>query len=113
MSDGRVITKKHFLCKLSHLLFLLTAYPTPLAFDFSVLTDLEKPIRWTGLETGENTEIEIRNSKQYQMTKIQMTKTLVFRSPINNSQTCTRFEHWQIRISNLFRISCFGFRVYV
>ncbi len=37
--------------------------------------------------------IEIRNSKQYQMTKIPMTKTLVFTSPMYNWLLRTRFEH--------------------
>ena len=47
------------------------------------------------------------------MTKIPMTKTLVFKSPVNNWLSCDRFEHWKIWISNLFRISCFGFRIYL
>jgi len=42
---------------------------------------------------------KIRNPKQYQMTKIQMTET-----------PC--LGHWRIWILNLFRISIFEFRVF-
>jgi len=45
----------------------------------------------------ENPKHEIRNPKQIPMTKIQIIKT--------------RFRHLNIRISNLFRISTFGFRI--
>jgi hypothetical protein len=67
---------------------------------------------------------EIRNSKwfgrltilskvegQYRMTKIQMTQTLerVLLAPKPEKGGC--FRHWDIRASNLFRISVFEFRI--
>jgi len=50
-----------------------------------------------------------RNSKQYLMTKIQMTKTC-----INQHRNCLQIslENWNIQIFNLFRISIFEFRIY-
>jgi len=55
-----------------------------------------------------NPKHEARNSKQYQMTKIQMTKT-------KNSapgDSLLLFGILNLCILNLFRISDFGFRIY-
>jgi len=50
-----------------------------------------------------NPKLEIRSTKQYQMTEIKIFKT--------KKLSC--FEHLRIGILNLFRISIFGFRILI
>jgi hypothetical protein len=54
---------------------------------------------------AKNPKLEIRNPKQARITKIQMTKTTAF------GVVAHCFEHSVIAVLDLFRISCFGFRI--
>ena len=64
-------------------------------------------------QRGMGGQVEIRNSKQYQMTKILMTKTLVFTSPMYNWHfvPVLNIEKFEFRICFVFRASDFGFNI--
>ena len=60
----------------------------------------------------QNPNVEIRNSKQYQMTEIPMSETAFCAAAFFIHSEIVCFCHWNIRALNLFRISCFEFRIF-
>ncbi len=63
------------------------------------------------MELKINPKFEIRNSKQSRMTKNSKSKKMNPHIIINGENNYFGFEHFKIRIWNLFRISVFGFRI--